>query len=68
MSDLERSEYMWITLQKAAYNIADFAVNGRALVEITKSIYGLPQAALLAKLRLDAHLAANIPVGQSCLP
>ena len=54
ISDLSRSEYMWIQLSQIperiqrAYNIADFAINERVLVEITKGIYGLPQAALLA--------------------
>ena len=65
MSDLDRPEYMWIQLDQIpqriqnAYNIANYAVNGRVLVKITKGIYGLPQAALLAKRRLDAHLAAH---------
>ena len=65
MSDLARPEYMWLQLNQIperiqrAYNIADYAVNDRVMVEITKGIYGLPQAALLAKQRLDAHLAAH---------
>ena len=46
MSDLSRPEYMWIQLSQIpdriqrAYNIADFAINERVLVEITKGIYG----------------------------
>ena len=62
MSDLSRPEYMWIQLSQIpdriqrAYNIADFAINERVLVEITK---GLPQAVLLAKQQLDAHLASH---------
>ena len=66
MSDLSRPEYMWIQLSQIpdriiqhAYNIADFAINERVLVEINKGIYGLPQAALLAKQQLDAHLASH---------
>ncbi len=65
MSDLERPEYMWIPLSQmpnriqTTYNVADYAVNERVMVEITKSIYGLPQASLLAKRRLDTHLATH---------
>ena len=65
MSDLERPEYMCIPMSQitariqSAYNVANFARNDRVLVEITKGIYGLPQASLLAKRRLDAHLSAN---------
>ena len=65
MSDLERPEYMWIPMSQipariqSAYNVANFVRNDRVLVEITKGIYGLPQASLLAKRRLDAHLSAN---------
>ena len=65
MSDLERPEYMWIPLSQipnriqTAYNVADYAVNERVMVEITKGIYGLPQASLLAKRRLDTHLATH---------
>ena len=42
MSDFERPEYMWIPLAQipdriqSAYNVANYAVNGRVLVEITK--------------------------------
>ena len=56
---------MWIQLAQipdriqTTYNVLHYAVNDRVLVEITKGIYGLPQAALLAKQRLDAHLAAH---------
>jgi hypothetical protein len=58
MSDLVRPEYMWILLtqipadrmQSAYYNGSKYAVNGKVvLVKLTKGIYGLPQAALLAR-------------------
>ena len=65
MSELDCPEYMWIPLAQIpqriqiAYEIARYSINDRVLVQISKGIYGLPQAALLAKLRLDAHLAAH---------
>ena len=65
MSDLARPEYMWILLTQipdriqSAYNVSAYSVNGKVLVKITKGIYGLPQAALLAKQRLDELLAAH---------
>ena len=65
MHELERPEYMWIPLSQipnriqTAYTVAEYTVNGRVMVEITKGIYGLPQASLIAKRRLDAHLATH---------
>jgi len=56
---------MWIPLTQipdriqSAYNVSAYCVNGKVLVKITKGIYGLPQAALLAKQRLDELLAAH---------
>ena len=59
---------MWILLtqipadrmQSAYYNGSKYAVNGKVvLVKLTKGIYGLPQAALLAKQRLDTLLATH---------
>ena len=38
------------------YNIADMVHNGWILMEISKGIYGLPQAGKLAQDRLVAHL------------
>jgi hypothetical protein len=65
MYELGRPEYMWIPLSQipnriqTAYTVAEYVVNGRVMVEITKGIYGLPQASLIAKRRLDAHLATH---------
>ena len=71
MSDLSRPEYQLSQIPdriQRAYNIADFAINERVLVEITKGIYGLPQAALLAKQQLDAWNPHNIPSNLGALP
>ena len=43
----------------SAYNVSQYAVNGKVLVNTTKGIYGLPQAAQIVKQRLDALLAAH---------
>ena len=58
-------EYMWLkrdqmtATSQAKYGFDKFAKGDRALVRIDRAIYGLPQAALLAQLRLDKHLASR---------
>ena len=58
-------EYMRISLKhipldvQQRYNIAGMVHNGYVLMEISKGIYGLPQAGKLAQDRLVAHLANN---------
>lgn len=65
MTNLARPEFMWVPVRQIPariqhkYNVAQYTHNERALVQIDKSIYGLPQAALLAKTGLDAHLAEH---------
>ena len=61
-TDLDRPEYMWIARAQIPETIGNmFAstivwVNDRAMVEIVKGIYGLPQAGRLAQLKLKALL------------
>eukprot|EP01036_Dinobryon_divergens_P045964 gene45964-61445_t len=61
-SDLEEPEFMWIDVKDipartyAKYNVQLYERNGRVMVRIDKGIYGLPQAARLAKTGLDFHL------------
>ena len=54
-------EYMWIEAWMIPQDIMDeydvHIVNGRALVEITNAMYGLPQAGRLAYNKLEKHLA-----------
>ena len=58
-------EYMWLkrdqmtATSRTKYGFDKFAKGDRALVRIDCAIYGLPQAALLAQLRLDKHLATH---------
>ncbi len=58
-------EYMRISLKhipidvQERYKIANMVHNGYVLMEISKGIYGLPQAGKLAQDRLVAHLAKN---------
>ena len=60
---LDRPEYMRISLKhipsdiQERYNIASMVHNGYVLMEISKGIYGLPQAGKLAQDRLVKHLA-----------
>ena len=62
---LDRKEYMRISLKhipsdiQARYNIASMVHNGYVLMEISKGIYGLPQAGKLAQDRLVKHLASH---------
>ena len=62
---LPNVEYMRISLKhipldvQERYNIASMVHNGYVLMEISKGIYGLPQAGKLAQDRLVAHLAKN---------
>jgi len=62
---MERPEYMILTrAQVPAASQAKYASsiewrNDKALVEITKGIYGLPQSGLLAQKRLIEHLAKH---------
>ena len=64
-TELERPEYMWAQLSdipkfiQIKYNVEKFAVNGRVMVKLKKGIYGLPQAGLLARKRLVAHLSKH---------
>ena len=62
---LDRKEYMRISLKhippdiQNRYNIASMVHNGHVLMEISKGIYGLPQAGKLSQDRLVRHLAAH---------
>ena len=62
---LDRKEYMRISLKhipsdiQERYNIASMVHNGNVLMEISKGIYGLPQAGKLAQDRLVKHLATH---------
>jgi hypothetical protein len=62
---LDRKEYMRINLKhipldvQQKYNIADMVHNDHILMEISKGIYGLPQAGKLAQDRLISHLATH---------
>ena len=64
-SELPRPEYAWVTMNQlpadiqADYDIASLAVNGKVLLEITKGIYGLPQAGKLAQDQLITVLAKH---------
>ena len=61
-SDLEEPEFMWIDVKDIPartyikYNVHLYERNGKVMVRIDKGIYGLPQAARLAKHGLDGHL------------
>jgi hypothetical protein len=61
---LDRKEYMSISLKhipsdiQERYNIFDMVHNGYILMEISKGIYGLPQAGKLSQDRLVKHLAS----------
>jgi hypothetical protein len=60
---MDRPEYMWVPITLLSqevqdkYELADKIKDGRVLVEITKGMYGLPQAGRLAYDKLKAHLA-----------
>ena len=62
---MHRKEYMWVPASLlpdvviAAYALADLIVNGRVLFEISKGMYGLPQAGRLAYDQLVEHLAPH---------
>ncbi len=62
---LDRKEYMSISLKhipidiQERYNILGMVHNGYILMEISKGIYGLPQAGKLSQDRLVKHLASN---------
>jgi hypothetical protein len=62
---LDRKEYMSISLKhipldiQERYNILDMTHNGYILMEISKGIYGLPQAGKLSQDRLVKHLASH---------
>jgi hypothetical protein len=62
---LDRKEYMRISLKhipleiQQRYDIACMVHNDYVLMEISKGIYGLPQAGKLSQDRLVQHLAAN---------
>ena len=64
-STLERPEWIRITRKHLSDNVLDkyqlwaYLVNGSILFRIDKGMYGLPQAGLLAKTELTAHLAAG---------
>ena len=55
------------TIQR--HNLAPFVTNGSALFQVSKGMYGLPQAGLLAHQRLIKHLAAHgyIQTQTACL-
>jgi hypothetical protein len=58
-------EYMWIPVKWIPSNIIEqygltsLIHNNMVMVEITKGMYGLPQAGILANDRLQAHLAIH---------
>jgi hypothetical protein len=62
---MERYEYMWIPISMLpptivhAYDLQNLITNGRVLVEISKGMYGLPQAGRLAYDNLVANLAPH---------
>ena len=62
---LDRPEYMRISLKhipldvQIRYNISSKVENEHVIMEITKGIYGLPQAGKLAQDRLVKHLAGH---------
>jgi hypothetical protein len=62
---LDRKEYMWVSRANipaataAKYASSIVWQDNRALVEISKGIYGLPHAGLAAQTRLIAHLATH---------
>ena len=62
---LPRPEYIKIQVSSIPHAITDkfalhqYARNGVVLFEITKGMYGLPQAGLLAQQRLMEHLSAR---------
>ena len=62
---LDRNEFMSINLKhippdiQERYKIHDMVHNGYILMEISKGIYGLPQAGKLAQDRLVKHLATH---------
>jgi hypothetical protein len=64
-TDMDECEYMWIPIQFlnaeviAAYKLEDLIVDGRVLAEISKGMYGLPQAGRLAYDQLVLNLGRN---------
>jgi hypothetical protein len=64
-STLTRAEYAWVSFAqlpeetRKEYTLDSLAVNGKVLVEISKGLYGLPQAGKLAQDQLIALLAAH---------
>ena len=62
---LTRSEYIRIPLKLippeviAAHSLSEFINNDSVLFEISKGMYGLPQAGLLAQQQLIPHLATH---------
>jgi hypothetical protein len=62
---LPSKEYMRISLKhipldiQERYNIASMVHNGYVIMEISKGIYGLPQAGKLSQDRLISHLAIH---------
>jgi len=65
-TNMDESEYMWIPIQflnpevMAAYELEDLIIDGRVLAEISKGMYGLPQAGRLAydQLVLNSRFVA----------
>jgi len=59
---MDKSEYMWLLIQflnpevMAAYELEDLIVDGRVQAEISKGMYGLPQAGRLAYDQLVLNL------------
>ena len=62
---LKRKEYLRIPKKlipdecMEEFGFERYLVNGAALFEVSKGMYGLPQAGLLAKKRLEEHLATE---------
>jgi len=64
-TNMDKCKYMWIPIQFlnpeviAAYELKDLIVDGRVLAEISKDMYGLPQAGRLAYNQLVLNLGCN---------
>ena len=62
---LKRKEYLRIPKKlipdecMEEFGFERYLVNGAVLFEVSKGMYGLPQAGLLAKKRLEEHLATE---------
>jgi hypothetical protein len=64
-TDMDKCEYMWIPIQFlnpeviAAYELKDLIVDGVVLADVSKGMYGLPQAGRLAYDQVVLNLGCN---------